>query len=68
MQVELSPNTAKKKVIQELALKKRFWGHRNVTYLSVQLIAGMTVHLPIIPNAYLVFVLFDGEWRKTMPK
>lgn len=64
MQAELSPNIAKKKVIQELALKRCFWGHRDVTNLSAQLIAGVTVHLPIIPNAYLVFVLFDGNGER----
>ena len=62
MQVELSSNS-KEKVIQELALKRCFWGHREVTYLSVQLMAGMTVHLPIITNAYwfLFFLMGDGE-------
>lgn len=68
MQVELSSNIAKEKVIQELALKRCFWGHREVTYLSVQLMAGMTVHLTMITNTYLVFVLFDGGRRKTTPK
>lgn len=34
MQAELSPNTAKNKIIQELALKKWFSGHREVMYVS----------------------------------
>lgn len=44
MQIELSPNITKNKVIQELALN-RWFGGKEKSHKSVQLMVDMTVPL-----------------------
>lgn len=68
MQVELSPNIANNEVIQELALNRWFWGTEITYKCPAHSRHDSSSNLPIIANAYLVFVsFFEGEWRKGIP-
>lgn len=70
MQVELSPNIAKNKVIQELVLKRSvFWGaQRSHSKCPAHRRHDSSFHLPITANACLVCVLVFFFFPEGMEK